>query len=98
MNAVVSRRLAFVADSEARAKLADRFAAGTSIAKLSEETGISTTRLGYCLRQDLVERDAVPANVTGLAWAACLQHRTPQSIAKIRDEAKADLAEAIAAL
>lgn len=82
MNIVVQRRLAFVPNDSARAKLADRFAKGESIAKLSKETGISTTRLGYCLRQDLVERGSVPENAGGLAWAACMSHRTPQSIAK----------------
>jgi lambda repressor-like predicted transcriptional regulator len=92
MNAVVSRRLAFVPVEADRAKLADRFAAGVSIAALSKETGISTTRLGYCLRQDLVNRGKVPAKVAELiengkagdAWQSCARGITPQSIAKVR--------------
>jgi hypothetical protein len=95
MNAVVSRRLAFVADDATRAQLADRFAKGEPIAKLSKETGISTTRLGYCLRQDLVNREAVPARIAELiaegkagdAWQSCAAGITPQSIAKARKAA-----------
>jgi hypothetical protein len=92
MNAVVSRRLAFVPNKDDRAKLADRFAAGVSIAQIAKETGISTTRLSYCLRQDLVNRGKVPAKVAELiekgqagdAWQSCARGITPQSIAKVR--------------
>ena len=95
MNAVVSRRLAFVADDATRAQLAQRFAQGESIAKLSKETEISTTRLGYCLRQELVNSGKVPEAIAKLieegkagdAWQSCARGITPQSIAKARKAA-----------
>jgi hypothetical protein len=87
MNAVVSRRLALIPDATLRESLADRFAQGEPISKLAAEAGISTTKAAYSLRQDLVNRDALPANLPsepGDAWMACILGITPQSIAKER--------------
>jgi hypothetical protein len=97
-NSVVGRRLAFVADDKNRKALAERFVAGESMSKLVEETGITHTRLSYCLRQEAVAQGLVPPVGTSLkellaaaqepsfsdaAWVACRSGLTPQKIAKM---------------
>jgi hypothetical protein len=58
-NPVVTRRLAFLSDAK-RKDAAKRFAAGESIAKLTEEFGFQRTmHAAYCLRQQLVEQGDV---------------------------------------
>ena len=79
-NSVVARRLAFIPDDEVRADAAERFLRGETIKALAKELGLTTTRAGYCLRQELVEQGKVPPNATGRAWAACIQRVTTSKI------------------
>lgn len=101
-NSVVGRRLAFVPADKERHALAERFVAGESMGKLVEETGITHTRLSYCLRQEAVNSGLVPPVGTDLkellaagqepqfsdaAWVACRSGMTPQKIQKMIAEA-----------
>lgn len=85
-NIIVERRLAFIPDEDIRASYADRFLNGESITTLAEEVGLSRTRMEYCMKQDVVERELTPEFTNGKAWAACVRRVSGGAIER---EAKA---------
>lgn len=86
---IIARRLAFIEDDEYRAALADRYAKGEAIKVLANEAGLTTTRIHWCLVQDLTLRaemwkEVLPERRRGQIWTCCEHGVTPARAKELR--------------